>query len=165
MNNEERLQLKKLVTQADCEDNTEYIRKIKQSTPLREDILTMQKLKRTKARLRADDPKKFEELCQKQCNFLYSKYTDIFHKLLKDELNMEVMSNLLDCLKKIEDGELEQHEGAAIFSKLTLEMYRSSAVIAASKNEHNLEEPEPVSYTVSKPISWKEYKERYSSSA
>jgi flagellar biosynthesis component FlhA len=164
MNNEERLQLKKLVNQADCEDNTEYIRKIKQSSPLREDIITMQKLKRTKARLRTTDPSKFEELCQKQCNFLYSKYTDIFHKLLKDELNMEVMSKLLDCLKKIEDGQVDQHEGAAIFSKLALEMYRSSAVIAASKNENNLEEPEPV-YTESKPISWKEYKDKYSTPA
>ena len=42
MNNEERLNLKKLINQNDCIDNTEHIRSLKHSSLIRNDIVTIQ---------------------------------------------------------------------------------------------------------------------------
>ena len=46
-----------------------------------------------------------------QCNFLFNNYTDIFNKVKKDEINLETLWNLLNILKKIEDGNIDQHTG------------------------------------------------------
>ena len=71
MNDSERLQLKNMIRQSECEDNTEYIRKLKHSTLIREDVLKMEQLKKKNLRMRKNDPEKFSNLCQKECSFLY----------------------------------------------------------------------------------------------
>jgi len=45
MNNEERLNLKKLIDQSDFKDNTEQIRKIKHSVFIRDDIRRIENIK------------------------------------------------------------------------------------------------------------------------
>jgi hypothetical protein len=158
MNDSERLQLKNMIRQSECEDNTEYIRKLKHSTLIREDVLKMEQLKKKNLRMRKNDPEKFSNLCQKECSFLYSKYTDIYHKVYKDELNLDIMSKLLDCLKKIEDGDVDQHEGSVLFGKIAADMY-IDAGLRGGKNVEAAIEPEPEKvYAEAKPVSWKDYK-------
>ena len=52
---------------------------------------------------------------------------DIFNKLKKDELNLNILHKLLDILKQIEKSELDQHEGAFEVGKLLKAMYIDSA--------------------------------------
>jgi hypothetical protein len=82
--NQERLNLKKLISETECEDNTEYIRKIKHSDKIRADIRLLEQLKIEEKELRKSDPEEFADMARNKCNFLFSGYTDIFNKLLKE---------------------------------------------------------------------------------
>ena len=62
-----------------------------------------------------------------ECTFLYTNYTDIFHKLIKDELDLTIMTKLLTILKMIEDAKVDQHEGSVMVGKILKEMYVDSA--------------------------------------
>ena len=51
-----------------------------------------------------------QQMCMKRANFLYTNYTNIFNKLVKGELNLEILGRLIMILQKIEKGECDQHE-------------------------------------------------------
>jgi hypothetical protein len=159
MNSQERLDLKKLVDNSDAEDNTATIRRIKHSGNFLEDIRVMEQLKRSHAELRSSSPDEFAELCREKCQFMFNYYTDIFNKQLKDELNLGIMIRLIQILKMIEDGQVDQHEGSVIVGKYLKELYVDSALRRADNldKEHANETPE-VPVVEPKKISWKEYK-------
>jgi hypothetical protein len=158
MNNEERLNLKKLISQNECEDNTEHIRKVKHSNLIRDDIVKMQVLKRKHARVRKHEPDRFSALCQSQCAFLFNNYTDIYNKAYKDELDLNIMSNLLDVLKHIEDGKVDQHEGSVMVGKILKELYVDSALKRCNAINDAIETP-ATEYAEARAISWKQYKQ------
>jgi len=157
--NQERLNLKKLISETECEDNTEYIRKIKHSDKIRRDINVLEQLKIKEEELRKSVPEDFVNLARNECEFLFTNYTDIFNKLLKDEINIEIMERLLLILKMIEDNKVDQHEGSVYVGKILKELYLDSAVKHADnldkKNEG--EKVEPVKGRV---ISWAEFKNK-----
>lgn len=158
MNDEERLNLKKLINQNECEDNTEHIRKVRHSNLIRDDILKMQELKKKHARVRKNDPDRFSNLCQSQCTFLFNNYTDIYNKVYKDELDLNIMSNLLSVLKHIEDGKVDQHEGSVMVGKILKELYVDSALKRCNAINETIDTPE-VQYADAKQISWKQFKQ------
>lgn len=158
MNNEERLNLKKLINQNDCIDNTEHIRSLKHSSLIRNDIVTIQNLKKKHARVKKNDPERFLSLCQSQCQFLFNGYTDLFNKVYKDELDLNIMSNMLDVLKQIEDGKVDQHEGSVVIGKILKELYVDSALKRCNTLDQNITSEEPT-YVESKQISWKQFKQ------
>jgi hypothetical protein len=158
MNAEEKLNLKKLLDTSDCENNTENIRKVKHSIRIRDDIRTLELLKKNERALMATEPQDFLDLCQNKAVFLFTNYTDIFNKILKDELDLDIMSKVLQLLKLIEDGHVDQHEGSVLVGKLLKELYVDSALRRGDNldKEYASEKVEPV---VGKKISWKEYKQ------
>ena len=161
MNPEEKLDLKRLIDQSDCENNTEYIKQLKHSTRIRDDVRVLEKLKQSEHELMESNPSKFSELCQCKVPFLFSNYTDIFNKLIKNELDLDIMSRLLTVLKMIEDGAVDQHEGSVVVGKILKEMYVDSAL----KRSENLDKEyaiEQVTPMEGKKISWKEYKQMQS---
>ena len=158
MNNEERLNLKKLINQNECVDNTEHIRAVKHSNLIRDDVLKMQNLKKKHARVRKNEPDRFSSLCQSQCTFLFSNYTDIYNKIYKDELDLNILSNLLDVLKHIEDGKVDQHEGSVAVGKILKELYVDAALKRCNAIDQSIDTPE-VTYAEAKPISWKQFKQ------
>ena len=158
MNNEERLNLKKLINQNECVDNTEHIRAVKHSNLIRDDVLKMQNLKKKHARVRKNEPDRFSSLCQSQCTFLFSNYTDIYNKIYKDELDLNILSNLLDVLKHIEDGNVDQHEGSVAVGKILKELYVDSALKKAEKLDANSEKA-PAPKKAEMEISWKQFKQ------
>jgi hypothetical protein len=93
--------------------------------------------------------------------FLYTYYTDIFHRLMKDELNLKIMSQLLRTLKMIEDGNIDQHEGSVIVGKILKELYIDSAVRHGDNldKKHEQENPAPKKED-GKTISWKDWKKQ-----
>ena len=64
LSDNERLDLKKLVTDLEGVDNTTNIRKIKHSVPMRDDIRALNNLKNSHAELRQNSPEDFKTLCQ-----------------------------------------------------------------------------------------------------
>jgi hypothetical protein len=154
----ERLDLQKLISESDAENNTEHIRNVKHSVLIRDDIRRMGQLKTREQNLRSSEPDAFKELCQRECAFLFENYLDIFNRLYRDELDLTIMTKLLTILKLIEDGRVDQHEGSVMVGKALKELYIDSAI----KHGENLDklyatdEPEPP--VEGKKISWKEFK-------
>ena len=123
MNDQERLILKQLIDQSDFQDNTNNIRRLKHSTLIRDDVRKIENLKVSKAELKSNNPDDFAELCRNECFFLFEKYTDIFNKAIKDELDLTIMTKLLTILKLIEDEKMDQNEGSYMVGKILKELY------------------------------------------
>ena len=153
MDDKQRLQLSNMIKANNVEDQTGLIRNLKHSQILRNEINNMIVLK---AKYRGDDEQIYNE-CVKESNFLYTYYTDIFNKVRKDEIDIHILNRFLDMLRKIEDGDMDQHEGSFAIGSLLKELYIDSALKKAEKLDANSEKPpEPKRADVS--ISWKQYK-------
>ena len=155
ISDEDRLNLKKIVDQSECEDNTDGIRKLKHSALIRDDIRILENLKKTRAPSMNDAD--FLELCAIQCRFLYDNYTDIFHKIVNNELDLIIMTKLLTVLKLIEDGKVDQHEGSVIVGKILKELYLDSAVKRADAIDKKYDSEKVVMVEPTK-ISWREFR-------
>lgn len=154
MDEKQRLQLQKMIAANNTEDQTELIRNLKHSSILRNDLNNMVLLK---AKYR-DQPDKIHLECMHECNFLFTYYTDIYNKVRKDEIDIHILHQFLDVLKKIEDGELDQHEGSFQVGTLLKKLYVDSALKKAEKldeaNKANIEEPIKPSVQ----INWRQFK-------
>lgn len=157
LTNDERLNLKKMITESECGDNTMNIRRIKHSMLMRDDVRKLDTLKNTHPDLKKSNFDDFVILCQNECNFLYANYTDIFHKLVNDELDLTIMTKLLTILKLIEDSKVDQHEGSVMVGKILKELYVDSATKHLAKID-TLQADKVVEPSVGKPISWSDYK-------
>jgi hypothetical protein len=154
MNKNERLQLNKMIKINNIEDQTEQIRKLKHSSILKQEITELLILK-----------EKYRENCDEllnesilKCNFLYNNYTDIYNRVKKDEINIDLLFHFISVLSKIEEGLIDQHEGSFMIGKLLKEIYVDSALKKAEKLDELAEKkPEPKKADVK--ISWKQYKE------
>lgn len=157
LSTEERLNLKGLINQSDCENNTDQIRRLKHSSLIHKDVRRMEQIQKENAALMQSDPHAYSELCKKECSFLFNNYTEIFNKLFKDELDIQILAKLLVVLKMIEDEKIDQHEGSVMVGKVLKELYVDSAIKRADRldNEHGSTTVEKV---VAKQISWKQYK-------
>jgi hypothetical protein len=157
MNNQERLDLKKLLNEVECDNNTDNIRKLRHSVKIRDDVRRIENLKTNQAELNKNDKDKFIELCQTECSFLFNNYTDIFNKAVNDEIDLTIMTKLLTVLKLIEDGKVDQHEGSVMVGKILKELYVDSAM-KRSENIDRQHETERLEPAQSKNISWRDYK-------
>ena len=153
----ERSKLKELVDKSDCVDNTEFIRKTKPSQGIMKDVRKLESLSNTHQSLRINDPENYLEVCKKECAFLYTHYTEIFNKLLKDELDLTIMARFVVILKMIEDNKVDQHEGSVLIGKILKELYLDSAIKRANNLDKQYEGETPAP-EVGKEISWKKYK-------
>jgi len=159
MNGQESINLKKLISnfKDEYKDNTENIRKLKHSELIRDEIRKIEILKTNNKELMKTAPLKFEELAQSEAFFLFSNYTDIFNKVLKNELDLDIMSQILYLLKMIEEEQVDQNEGSVLVGKLLKELYVDSALKRGEKldKEYDNEKPE---INNGKNISWKSWK-------
>jgi hypothetical protein len=153
MDNKQRLQLQNMIKANNIEDQTEFIRDLKHSQIIRNDVNNMIMIK---AKFRGDENKIHEE-CVHECNFLFTYYTDIYNKVKKNEIDIGILNKFLDVLKKIEDGELDQHEGSFLVGSILKELYVDSALKKAEKLNAN-EEPKPEPKKPEKLVSYKQFK-------
>jgi hypothetical protein len=153
MDDKARLQLQKMIKANNVEDQTGLIRELKHSHLLQNDINNLIMLK-AKYRNNLD---KINEEGMSECGFLFTYYTDIYNKIRKDEIDLKILNQFLNVLRRIEDGELDQHDGAFIIGTLLKEIYVDSALRKAAKLNENSEqeyfEPREVVN-----ISWKDFK-------
>ena len=153
MDDKARLQLQKMIKANDVEDQTELIRELKHSHLLQNDINNLIMLK-AKHRNNQD---KINEEGMSECGFLFTYYTDIYNKIRKDEIDLKILNQFLNVLRRIEDGELDQHDGAFIVGTLLKEIYVDSALRKAAKLNEN-QEQEYVEPREVVNISWKDFK-------
>lgn len=133
LDQQQRLDLANLIKANDTEDCTEDIRSKRQSQLIKNDVKQMVFLKQKYARLAKSNPNEFDNICVNQCKFLFNNYTDIYNKIKNDNLNLNILEKFLDILKKIEDGELNQHEGSYLVGKYLKELYVDSAMRTQEK--------------------------------
>jgi len=160
MDNKERLQLNKLIKANNVEDVTQEIRDKKHSHKIRDDIRQMQYLKQEYARMSKSNPTSFNAMLESKCSFLFTNYTDIFNRIKKNELDMQIMAKFLLTLERIENEEIDQHEGAYAIGTLLKNIYIDSAI----KRGDNLDKKYGNKKVPKKPnnmkakLSWEQYK-------
>jgi hypothetical protein len=141
-----------------AEDQTDLIRELKHSDIFKKNIATLLNLKKQYA----NDQDRLHMECMVECSFLFNYYTDLYNKIRKDEIDMEILYQFLDVLKQIEDGMVDQHEGSFMVGTLLKKIYVDSALKKADKLEREraadaantpvIVREEPVE------ISWKQFK-------
>ena len=124
MNASEKLNLKNLIRDYKHESTTDKIRTLKHSQRIRQDVGKIINLKKKYSRL---DSKTLQSMIEKQCEFLYTNYTNIFHKIVKDNLDLNLLHNFLNILEKIENGECDQHEASYSVGQILKQIYISIA--------------------------------------
>ena len=124
----------------------------------------LEQLKTDQDELRKSEPAEFVDLARSTCSFLFTNYTDIFNKVKKDEIDLNVLFQLLHILKQIEDGKLDQHTGSYEVGKLLKSIYIDSAMKKADNinkahdQSHGNGNKDHAKPPVVKKISWSEFK-------
>jgi hypothetical protein len=158
----EKLNLEKMIKASDAEDNTNKIRELKHSKLIENDIQQLLMLKSKYKRLSETNIDQFDKMCENKCSFIFTNYTQIYNKVKKDNINLNLLAHFLVILKKIENKEINQHEGSVMVGKVLKEIYVDSALREGQKidqkNKKNKSKEAKKSSGVVKNISYKEYK-------
>jgi hypothetical protein len=90
-------------------------------------------------------------------------YTDIYNKLIKNELSLEILYKFLDALEMIEKGDVDQHEASVKVGSYLKELYVDSALKKEKKLDDKLKETQSSeseeAHEEPLPVSWREYKQ------
>jgi len=141
-------QLKQMAESPKFVDMTEKIRDVKHSALLRTAIAHMMSFKRDHAELLKTDKVLFEDRLMKENSFLFMNYMELYNLLLKNDMNMTIMSQLLACLESIERGDCDQTEASVRVGTLLKTIYIDSII---------KDTPEKVVVPVND-ITWAQYK-------
>ena len=101
MDNTDKLNLSKMINQGDVEETTDKIRELKHSTRIHEDIVKLTELKTKYSRLEKTNKGQFDDMCVSKCSFLFNNYTDIFNKVKKGIIDLNMLTKFLNILKRI----------------------------------------------------------------
>ena len=151
------LDMKALMESDDYVNNTDRIRELKHSENILEDIGKLCEIRKKNPNMRMMDEQGYNELCRNTTPFLYNHYTDIFNKVVKDELNMEMMVRFIFILKQIEDGVIDQYDASVKVGTILKEMYVDSAM-RRGDNLDKLHESEAPTFVEPVKMSWAEFK-------
>ena len=146
LSDSDRHQLRKMIEAHSVEDQTEKIRSNKHSGEIRRCISHIVALKEKND---ATDKSAFEQLVLEEAGFLFFHYFDLYNLVLKQK-DISILHKLVDVLGRIEDGELDQHEGSFVVGKLLKEIYIDNLI---------QDSPQPVPKTTPKAVSWTEFKQ------
>lgn len=155
MDDNQRLQLQKMISVNNVEDQTGLIRELKHSYILRENVNNLVMLKAK----HLDDVEALNLEAMVECNFLFTYYTDLYNKIRKDEIDLKILFQFIDVLKKIEDGVVDQHEGSFEVGLLLKKIYVDSALRKAEKLNADTGVTEPEYKGPQVDISWKQFKQ------
>jgi hypothetical protein len=159
MNADQKLQLNQMITANNVEDNTDLIRELKHSKKFTSEIEKMQaikkKFKTPLSKIKVGEPIYTE--CATQCPFMYEYYTDLFNKILKDEVDMSLLQNGINVLREIEIGKTDMHEASFKFGTILKKIYVDAAINKADaiNAANDVASTQPVQ---ARNISWNKYK-------
>jgi len=155
MDDTQRLKLNQYIKTNNVEDQTTLIRDLKHSAFLKRDIDLLLKI------VEEEKGNEFSinERGSLECNFLFMFYTDIYNKVRKQEIDLSIMNKFLEVLAKIENSELDQHEGSYLVGDLLKKIYVDSALRKAEKINNQLRDDQEDQKDDEIKISYKEFKE------
>lgn len=156
MNDNDRLILQNLINKNNTTEQTDLIRQLQHSEILKSQINLLVDIKNQ----HFPNEQKIHEEGSYHCEFLYKYYTDIYNKVRKDEIDLLNLFKMLDLLKEIEDGQIDQHDASYKVGMFLKEIYIDSALRKSEKldklySESNNEEKKEIV-----DISWKDYKKQ-----
>jgi len=154
MDDNQRLHLQKMIAVNNVEDQTGLIRELKHSHILRENVNNLVMLKAK----HMDDHDALNLEAMTECNFLFTYYTDLYNKIRKDEIDLKILFQFIEVLRKIEDGQMDQHEGSFEVGLLLKKIYVDSALRKAEKLNATTGVVEPEYKGPQVDISWKQFK-------
>ena len=159
MNTQERLALQNMLRESDAPDMTSQIRTLKHSKPIKTDVEIIQHLKKEYQRIMRSNPSQFKDICKSRAKFLYDNYTHIFNKLVSGDLDVSILYKFLSVLERIENNEINQHEGSYIVGTFLKELFIDSAIREDKRKDTKREkkrEKKPVNPKAN--LSWSDYK-------
>jgi hypothetical protein len=155
MNKDERLHLQRMIKENNVVETTDQIRSLKHSSLIKAEVEKYLTFKKRYTRLYNTNPEQFKQMSRNHCPFLYKNYMNLFERLVKEELNLQILALLLATLKRIEDGEINQHEGSYDVGKVLKKLYVDSALRRESKREKRKKKKQK---RRTKKITWEEFK-------
>ncbi len=156
IDDETRLKFNELLKESDASDNTEKIRKLKHSSKIKEQVAIMLDIKKRYTRL---DKNTLYKMIDTQCNWLFTNYFNLFNKLKKDELDIQILGQFVNALKAVEDGDMDQHEASVRVGQILKKLYIDSALKKDKKEEEKRErqrKKKPVNRKAK--LTWQQYK-------
>ena len=151
------INLKSLINNNDYQDNTDYIRRCKNSQKLRKDTNHLKHLKLTHQGTQ-------EELREKaciECYHIFMHHTDLLNRMIKDELDLPMFEKILDALESIENGDETQESASTNIGQMLADLYVNSA-LKQKQNSDEAQTQQPTKIAPVNNISWKEYKQSLS---
>ena len=108
------------------------------------------------------DKIKLNDYCRSDCSFLFINYNIIYKMVLNQEINLNMLTQVLNVLGKIENNEIDQHDGSVEVGKLLYTLF-SDSKNQRINNDNKIDALEQATkkIEVDKPtqkITWKEYK-------
>jgi len=152
MNSEEKLLLQEMIQANNVEDQTQSIRNLKHSCLIKTDVLKLLEIMKE-----TSDPSEIHIEAMMECNFLFTYYTDIYNRIRKSEIDIQLFYQFLDILSKIEDGKIDQHEGSFEVGTILKKIYVDSALKRSEKLDE--EYKNEVCTIEKKDIGWKNFKD------
>jgi len=162
MDEASRLKLNEMIKENNVEDTTDRIRELKHSSKIKEDAGKLIQIIKENPGLSFAE---LRDISMMECIFLFTFYTDIYNRLLKQELDISLLYQFLTILSKIENGECDQHEGSFMVGTILKEMYVDSALKKAEKldkenEERERQEAEKKQTKEPIKISWRDFKKQ-----
>ena len=157
MSDTDRLNLQKMINTNESVDTTELIKEVRHSKDIRNEVNQLLTIKKQYSRLAKTNPSEFDQMCINRCNFLFTRYTDIFNKVKKDELDLKILNTFLGVLEDIEQGNIDQHEGSFKIGSILKKLYIDSALKKSEKLDDKHSKNSDKKRV--KNISWKQFKE------
>ena len=155
IDDETRLKFNELLKESDASDNTEKIRKLKHSSKIKEQVSIMMDIKRRYSRL---DKNTLDKMIDTQCNWLFTHYFNLFNKLKKDELDIQILGQFVNALKAVEDGDMDQHEASVRVGQILKKLYIDSALKKDKKEEAKRERQRKKKNNRKSKLTWSQFK-------
>ncbi len=155
IDDETRLKFNELLKESDSSDNTEKIRKLKHSSKIKEQVSIMLDIKKRYTRL---DKKTVDTMIDTQCNWLFTHYFNLFNKLKKNELDINIMGQFIMALKDVEDGVMDQHEASVRVGQILKKLYIDSALKKDKKEEEKRSRQRKKKDRGKNKLTWAQYK-------
>jgi hypothetical protein len=161
MSDKQRLHLQNMIKANNVEDQTELIRQLKHSEMFKVEIRKMLDIKETHKNELDAELTIYTE-CMSEAKFMFTYYTDLFNKIRKDEINIDLLYKFVDILKQIEEGKEDQHTASFLVGTILKQIYVDSALKKADKlNENESLKTNTYQNNVEKKITWNEFKKTH----
>ena len=141
MDKSQKEKLNEMIDEFKTVDSTMEIRNAMKSTKIRKEVNVLRQFIGSNAG---------KHVCTQRCPLLSSKYTHIFEGIVNKTIDFDILYSILNTLKQIENGELDQHEASFQVGTLLKETYVNEKLNIPTKEKPSSEENN---------LSWKQFKE------